>query len=135
MNLSDYRESLSLHEKGAPIAVGSATFYVRRLGTSKANKKIKELKLALWGPFSAHDEQDANELFAHLLTEWLVTGWEGVSGEDNEPLAYSQASARKVFLNPEYWLSLNTILINAANYYENFLHEQAEEDTEALKKP
>lgn len=135
MNLADYRESLSMHEKGAPVAVGSATFYSKRLGTSKANKKIKELKLALWGPFANHDEQDANELFAHLLAEYLITGWDNVYTEEGEPLLYSKENARKIFLNPEYWLSLNTILINAANYFENFLHEQAEEDAEALKKP
>lgn len=135
MNLNDYRESLTLHEKGAPISVGDAIFYIRRIGTPAAQKFIKELKLSLWGPFANHAEQDANELLAHWLTEYGCTGWEGVQDESGAPLEYSKDTARKVFLNKEYWLSINAILTNAASMYENYLHDQAEEDAEALKKP
>ena len=135
MNLNEYREDLKLHEKGAPISVGDAIFYIRRIGTPAAQKFIKELKLSLFGPFANHAEQDANELLAHWLTEYGCTGWEGVQDESGADLPYSQQSARKVFANPEYYLSLNAILTNAASMYENYLHEQAEEDAEALKKP
>ena len=84
---------------------------------------------------SLHHELSNNLLMAHLLTEYLVTNWEGVLTEQGEPLPYSQVEARKVFLNKEYWLSLNLILINAANTFENYLYEQSGEDIEALKKP
>ena len=135
MNLNDYREDLTLHDKGAPISVGDAVFYVRRLGTPSAQKFMKELKLSLWGPFANHAEQDANELLAHWLTEYGCTGWDGVQDESGADLPYSQQESRKVFLNPEYWLSLNVILTNAAATFENYLHEQLEQDIDALKKP
>lgn len=135
MQLSEYRESLTLHDKGAPISVGDAVFYVRRLGTPSAQKFMKELKLSLWGPFAAHAEQDANELLAHWLTEYGCTGWDNVQDESGADLPYSQQAARKVFLNPEYYLSLNAILTNAAATFENYLHEQLEQDIDALKKP
>ena len=134
MQLSEYRESIQLQEKGAPISVGDAIFYIKRIGTPAAQKFIKELKLSLWGPFANHAEQDANELLAHWLTEYGCTGWEGVQDESGVDLPYSQQAARKVFTNPEYYLSLNAILTNAASMYENYLHDQAEEDAEALKK-
>ena len=136
MNLNEYREDLTIHEKGAPISVGDAIFYIRRIGTPAAQKFIKELKLWLWGPFANHPEQDANELLAHWLTEYGCTGWDGVQDADTgADLPYSQQAARKVFTNPEYYLSLNAILTNAASMYENYLHDQADEDAEALKKP
>lgn len=135
MKLSDYRESLKLQESGAPVYIDEAIFYVKRLGTPEAQKFIKELKLSLWGPFANHAEQDANELLAHWLTEYGVTGWKGVQTESGEDLPYSQHAARKVFLNKEYWLSLNAILTNAANTFEHYLHQQEEVDAEAIKKP
>ena len=135
MNLSDYRESLKLQETGAPVYVGDAIFYVKRIGTVEAQAFIKELKLSLWGPFASHAEQDANELLAHWLTEYGVTGWKDVQDESGNDLPYSQQAARKVFLNKEYWLSLNAILTNAASTFEHYLYEQAEEDAEAVKKP
>lgn len=135
MKLSDYREDLKLQQSGAPISVGDAEFYIKRIGTPESQKFIKELKLSLWGPFAKHDEQDYNELLAHWLTEYGCTGWDNVCDESGKPLPYSVDTARKVFLNKEYWLSLNVILTNAANTFENYLHDQTEEDAEALKKP
>ena len=134
MNLNDYREDLKLQDKGAPVYVGDAIFYVKRIGTPAAQAFIKELKLSLWGPFSNHAEQDANELLAHWLVEYGVTGWDNVQDESGADLPYTQLAARKVFLNKEYWLSLNAILTNAASTFEHYLHEQAEVDAEAVKK-
>ena len=135
MQLSEYREDLTLHEKGAPISVGDAIFYIRRIGTPESNKFLKELRLSIFGPFCRHDDMDHNELFAHWLTEYGCTGWDGVQDESGADLPYSQQAARKVFLNPEYYLSLNTILTNAAATFENYLHEQLDQDIDALKKP
>ena len=135
MNLLEYKEDLKLRDKGAPISVGDATFHIRRIGTAESTKFIKELKLSIYGPFCRHDDIDHNELLAHWLTEYGCTGWDNVQDESGEDLPYSQQAARKVFTNPEYYLSLNAILTNAASTYENYLHDQAEEDAEALKKP
>lgn len=135
MKLSNYKESTTLQNQGAPVAIGDATFYVKRIGTPDCNKFIKKLKAELFGPFHKYQDGDDNLLMAHLLTEYLVTNWDGVLTEQGELLPYSQTEARKVFLNKEYWLSLNLILINAANTFENYLYEQSDEDIEALKKP
>lgn len=134
MKLSEYREDLTMRKNGAPIAVSDATFYVRRFGTPESNELLKQLKQQLYGPL--HKFQDGDELavYAHWLADYGVTGWQGVYNEDETPLEYSQTAARKIFTNPEYQMSLNLVLINAATAFENYLHEEADKDLEALKK-
>lgn len=135
MNLSEYREDLKKHETGAPVYIGDAVYYVRRFGTPESNKFLKELKLSLWGPFANHAEQEGNEVLGYWLAEYGVTGWENVFDVGDKPVIYSKMAALSVFANKEFWTSLNEKLINGALNFENFLHDQAEEDTEALKKP
>ena len=135
MKLSEYQESINLQKSGAPISVGDAVFYVRRLGTPECAAFAKKLRAELFGPFHKYKAEDDSLLTAHLLTEYLVTGWSGVKNEDDTELAYTEQAARSVFLNQEYWLSLNLTLLNAAGIFENYLYEQLGEDVEALKKP
>ena len=125
MNLNEYREDLKKHEKGAPVYIGDAVYYVKRLGTPESNKFLKELKLSIWGPFARHDEQEGNELMGYWLAEYAVTGWDNVFNVDGTEQKYSKQAALSVFTNKEYWLSLNDLLIK---------HEQAEVDAEAAKK-
>jgi hypothetical protein len=134
MNLADYRESIELRDAGAPIPVGDSTFYIRRFGTPKSNELIKQLKMQLFGPLHKMQDGDDNQVFAHWLTDYGCTGWDNVIDIDDKPLQYSQQTARKLFTNPEYYMSLNQLLINAACFFENYLHETAESDAEALKK-
>lgn len=134
MILADYRESLEKHQSGTPIYVGDAVFYVRRWGTPEAQKLLKEIRLEIFGPIHKHQPGDDDLLMAHWLAEYGVTKWEGVCSEEGE-IKYSQQAARKVFLNPEYFASLNQLLYTEATKFENYLHDQAEEDAEAAKKP
>lgn len=134
MKLSEYREDLTMRKNGAPIAVSDATFYVRRFGTPESNEIIKQLRQQIYGPL--HKMQDGDELavYAHWLTDYGVTGWEGVLNEDDSALEYSQQAARKIFTNPEYQMSLNMVLISASAAFENYLHEESDKDLETLKK-
>lgn len=134
MKLSEYQESLTLQKDGAPIAIGLATFYIRRVGTKESKKMIRDLQLQVFGPFHRMQEEDDILLRAHWLVEYGCASWQGLLNEDDSPLSYSQEAARKVFLNPEYYLSLNQILWLAAHNFENYLHDQAEEDLEQIKK-
>jgi len=134
MNLSEYRESLDLRKSGAPIPIGDATFYIRRFGTPESNELIKQLKMQLFGPLHKLQDGDDNQVFAHWLTDYGCTGWANVQDLDGNALEYSQQTARKLFTNPEYFMSLNQLLINGACFFENYLHEEAEADIEALKK-
>ena len=134
MKLSDYKEDLTLHDKGAPLPIDDAVFYVRRFGTPKSNELLKELRIQLYGPLHKLQEADYDKLHAHWLSDYGCTGWDGVQSESGDFLPYSEQAARAIFTNPEYMMSLNRLLIEGACYIQNYLHEEAEKDTEALKK-
>ncbi len=133
MKLSDYQESKQLQQQGAPISVGDAVFYVRRLGTKESQESIKAIRQQLYGPFHKMSEVDNNRLYGHWLTEYGVTGWQGVEDQDGA-LEYSREAARNIFTNPEYFLSLNDVLISAALRFENYLHDEAQSDGDKLEK-
>jgi hypothetical protein len=116
MLLSSFAEDPEKQQNGTPIYVGDATFFCRRYGTPESKRALKEL------------------LMGHWLTEYGVVGWENVFTEEARQLKYSKKDARNIFTNPEYFLSLNTILMRDISNFENFLYDAAEEDIEALKK-
>lgn len=133
MKLSDYQESKQLQQEGAPIAVGDSVFYVRRLGTRESQEALKNIRQHLYGPFHKMSEVDNNRLYGHWLTEHGVTGWANVEDQDGA-LQYSKEAARNIFTNPEYFLSLNDLLISAALRFENYLHDEAQADGDKLEK-
>lgn len=134
--LSLLREDHDKQGTGSPCYILDMTFYVKRIGTKEARQEIKEIREKLYGIFPKPDEVDENEIFAHWLAEYGVVNWEDViNDETDEPIPFSRSFARKLFLNEEYWLSLNQALVAHAMNYENFLHEQVYKDIEELKKP
>jgi hypothetical protein len=133
MLLSSLKEDTDKQEGGAPIYVGDATFFVRRIGTPSAKKTMKQIREKLFGPLHKWTEGDEDFLLAHWLVEHGVTNWEGVNSDDGE-LKYSKKAARLVFLDPEYYLSLNAILIRDANNFEHYLYDSVSDDIEELKK-
>ncbi len=133
MKLSDYQESKELQQSGAPIAIGDSVFYVRRLGTKESQEALKNIRQQLYGPFHKMADTDNNRLYGHWLTEYGVTGWTGVDDQDGA-LEYSKEAARNIFTNPDYFLSLNDLLISAALRFENYLHDEAQADGDKLEK-
>ena len=133
MKLSYYQESKELQQSGAPIAVGDSGFYVRRLGTKESQEALKNIRQQLYGPFHKMADVDNNRLYGHWLTEYGVTGWAGVDDQDGV-LEYSKEAARNIFTNPDYFLSLNDLLISAALRFENYLHDEAQADGDKLEK-
>lgn len=133
MKLSEFKESKQLQREGAPIAVGDSVFYVRRLGTKESQQAFKDIRSLLYGPFHKMADSDNNRLYGHWLTEYGVTGWEGVEDQDGL-LEYSKESARNIFTNEDYFLSLNNLLINAALQFENYLQDEADQDASKLEK-
>ena len=134
--LSLLREDSEKQGAGSPCYILEMTFYVKRIGTKEARQEIKEIREKLYGIFPKPDEVDENEIFAHWLAEYGVVNWEDViNDETDEPIPFSRSFARKLFLNEEYWLSLNQALVAHAMNYENYLHEQVYKDIEELKKP
>jgi hypothetical protein len=133
VKLSDYQESKELQQSGAPIAIGDSVFYVRRLGTKESQEALKNIRQQLYGPFHKMADTDNNRLYGHWLTEYGVTGWTGVDDQDGA-LEYSKEAARNIFTNPDYFLSLNDLLISAALRFENYLHDEAQADGDKLEK-
>jgi len=133
MLLSDFREDAEKQTKGSPCYVGEGCFYVCRIGGSEYAKQIEEIKLSLYG--FAPKNIDDNEVMAHWLAEYGVTGWEGIfDGDLENPVEYSKQAARKIFLDNAYWKSLNMLLINHATNYGNYLFDEVEKDVEQVKK-
>ncbi len=133
MKLSNYKESTVKQEKGSPcyIGDGGSYFNVKRIHTPEYNKQIEDIKTNLYG--FDYKDLDNNLILAHWLVEHGVTGWDGIENDDSN-LRYSQPNARKIFLNPEYFLSLNALLIQHASNYNNYLHDLTQKDIEQAKK-
>src|SRR5210317_631666 len=119
MFLASFAEDPEKQGGGAPIYIesshGTITFYVKRIGTEESNKALKNIRKALFGPFHNSSDGDANELYAHWLAEYGVTGWDNLVNDDTgEQVKYSIDAARTLFLNESYYHSLNTMLITQA---------------------
>lgn len=134
MHLNTYREDLKKQKDGAPIYIGDSVFYVRRWGTPESLKVRRQLERELFSPFHKKIESDDSLLLAHWLAEYAVTNWENVY-DDSGILEWSIDTARKVFLNPEFYLSLNQELFSFSMKYEHFLFDEVEDESEAIKKP
>jgi hypothetical protein len=136
MSLDLYREDVEKHSSGSPCYIADMTFYVRRIGTKQAQTQIAEIKEKLYGLFPKPKEINENEIFANWLAYYGVCNWENVTdNDDGEPMEYSEAFARQLFLNEAYWMSLNQALITHAANYENYLADQVYEESEEIKKP
>jgi len=131
MNLNDFAEDLSKHEKGSPLYIDDGVIYVKRIHTAEYNKQREAIKNREYG-FASKDIDD-NLITAYWLAEFGVTGWDGILDGDKE-LEFNQANSRAVFLNPNYRLSLNALLINHAANYANYLFDEVNEDIEQVKK-
>lgn len=132
MNLSNYKESKEKKESGSPCYVEDAHFDVKRINTAEYHKQIEEITKREYG--FAPKEVDNNLILATWLCEHGVTGWDGVIGDDDQDLKYSKRTARKVFLNPDYFMSLNALLLHHAGNYNNYLYDEIVEDIENIKK-
>lgn len=133
--LNRYREDEDKQQNGSPWYSGDTTILCRRSGTPEAKRVMKELRDQLFGPLHKWTAQDDSVLLAHFLVEYGVCGWENVrETEKGEPIPYSKNNARMIFLNPEYYLSMNVELFAFMSNFENYLFDAAEEDIEALKK-
>ena len=133
--LSLYREDREKQGKGSPCYLYDMTFYVARLGTKESQKQIDDIKKELYGLFPKDKDINQYEIWANWLAEHGVLGWENViEDEGGEELEFNRANCRRIFLNQEYWLSLVVALVNHASNYEHYLHDQAYEVAEELKK-
>lgn len=133
MKLSAYSEDLEKQEKGSPYYLGEdGCFFVKRAGTTQYNKEIEEIKRELYG--FAPKDVNAGLIIGTWLAEKGITDWENILDENDKPLEFSRVNARKVFLNPSFFNSLNLALIQHANDYTNYLHDEIEEAIENIKK-
>lgn len=133
MDLQCFRESEAKQKSGVPIYIGDSTFICRRYGTDESKKIIKDITKLLYGPFHKVAETDGHEIFAHWLVEYGIVGWENVT-DGSQLIEFSNENARKIFLNPEMYLSLNTILFTDVNNFENYLYDETQEDIDNIKK-
>lgn len=138
MNISIFKEDLQLQKDGSALKVGDAVFYVRRANTSEYTKHFVNIKKSLFKPWYQESELTDDQILeatGHLLAEYLVARWENLQDENGNELKYTKQNASKIFTNPEYWQSLNLLIISHASHYANYLHKKVQEDSEQVKKP
>jgi hypothetical protein len=63
-----------------------------------------------------------------------VVNWE-LKDENGKEIKFTKHNARALFLDESYFKSLNEKLFSAANAYENYLYDKAEDQKETIKKP
>jgi len=131
MQLLDFAEDSQKQENGSPLYLDDGFICVKRIHTVEYNKQRESIRNSIYG-FSPNDI-DENLITSHWLAEYGVTGWDGVLDGDKE-LEFSRENARAVFLNPNYKLSLNALLINHAANYANYLFDEVSEDIKKIKK-
>ena len=134
MTLGLFREDLQMQKDGAPIKAGDSTFYVKRSGTKEYYEKRRSITQKLFGLYLQPKQEDEIKINAYVLAEYLVTGWDDVFTEDGDSVDYSIQAAKEIFLDEEYQLSLNAILINSSWDFGNYLKLKMEEDLQELKK-
>lgn len=132
--LHQFREDGEKQSEGSPCYLGDHTFIVRRLGTRESNKCMKELRQAIFGPLHKFEDGDNELLLANWLAEFGVTNWD-LTDEYGAEIKYSKSTARELFLDESYFMSLNAELIDFAARYQHFLYDAAEQDIEEIKKP
>lgn len=140
MRLSLYQEDLKKQGEGTPVHYpstnGAITFYLRRWGTRESEVRLKEIRRSLFGPLHKHSDEDLLTIYAHWLVEYGVSNWENLIDDNTKKeIPYSIETARQLFTDKSYFMSLNQKLINDALDFENYLQEDIEEVTEAIKKP
>ena len=131
MNLELFAEDPRKQEGGSPFYIDDGFICVKRIHTVEYNKQREQIKNREYG-FSSR-EVDESLITAMWLAEFGVTDWDGVFDGDKE-LKFTRANANAVFLNPNYRLSLNALLINHAANYANYLFDESKEDIEQVKK-
>jgi hypothetical protein len=134
-SLDQYREDPEKQKNGTPIYFGDTVFYVRRWGIPDSIAVQKQLQEYLFGPLHKWTPNDDSLLVAHWLADYGVADWVGVRESPDSPeIPYSKTAARQIFLNNEFFLSLNNDLWMDAKNFNNYLYDAAEDDLEVLKK-
>jgi hypothetical protein len=71
----------------------------------------------------ALDENRANQILAEIFARCVVVNWEGVVGEDNQPIPYSQQKCKELLLEIP---NLFTIIREFSRDTSNFRNVQAD---------
>jgi hypothetical protein len=137
MTLSLFREDQEKQSSGAPIYINDMTFIGRRWGTEASQKAIARISKQLFGIAHKSTATDQIELYANWLIEYALVGWENVISTDGQVLEFTKRNASMVFLNEEYWGHGGLIeqIVSGLMSYENYLHDEANEDIDTIKKP
>lgn len=128
--------SQSLEQDGIILDFGKGVkIKTRRAGG--ANSKFQKLLIKRTAPHKALlkqnllDESQALEIMAGVYADAVIIGWEGVTDENDKPLAFNRENVIKVLLDlPDLFNAIQ----DATADHSNFQSEMVEADTQELKK-
>ena len=137
--LSLYRECKEKQDSGSPCYLDNSdkpmTIWVRRFGNKETREQVSEITERLYGAFPRPGDVDDDKINAYWLIEHGVASWENIIGDDDsEEITFTESNVNRVISNPEYFMSINRILMAHAINYENYLQDSAYKDSESLKK-
>jgi hypothetical protein len=71
------------------------------------------------------DPKDIDAIETRCLAETILVGWDGIEGDDGEPLEFSQATAAALIGDPDY-----AVFRNAVSYAARTLFDTKTDDAE-----
>lgn len=132
-----FREDAYKIKNGAPIYPmpdnSDLFFNVLRIGTAEQQKQMSQITQEVYG-FNPPRHIDNNLLWAHWLGNYGVTGWGYLEDDKGDELKFSRETCRGIFLDIEHRTFLVPALINGASDAYAYLHDEAIEAMEDLKK-
>lgn len=136
-SITCFKEDEEKIKNGAPIYPmpdnADLFFNVLRVGTFEQQKQMADVQKAVYG-FNPPRQVDNNLLWAHWLGNYGVTGWGYLEDESGNELKFTRETCRKIFLDESHRNFLVPTLISGANDAYAYLHDEAFEAIEELKK-
>lgn len=109
MKLSDIRIDVSRQEEGDWVENIPEFEGLRLKVKGLNNKSYRKLERQLMGQIprakrigGTLDSEEQDKILATCLWQCCLMDWEGVTGDDEQPLPYSKEMARKLLFDPEF---------------------------------
>lgn len=123
MKLKELKVNTELQGAGVPVEiVPGIVATVRSTATTeyqnRRNRLLRQFSKYIAAGMAIPAEK-TDEITATLMAEYLVTGWQGVTDDDDKPIPFSRDNAFKLFRDPAY-RQFRDLVFEAASADETF---------------
>ena len=129
MKLSNFKQNVAASTDGVLVDIGDGfKLRIARMGNKKYQDELKRLTK----PYKRAMKNDTladsvyEELYNKAMAEAVLLGWEGLSDDAGEEIAYSKEKALELLSDPAYE-DFKTLVIDLANEQETFRSQDIED--------